>query len=348
MSSSARLRLLDGFALEAGTRQVHLSKTLQRLVAFVALRRRATRSLVVGTLWPDSDEAKACGRLRTALWRLQQCGAPLLVASGETLRLHETVWVDVDQLFGPGGLGDAAAAEFGIGARHPDGRVGAGGYAGVSGGSGASGLSGTPAASGTAAAFDPFDVLDSHTLLRSCGLGELLPGWYEDWVLLERERLRQRFLHSIEDVARRELRAGNFATALEAVLLALRSEPLRESPHRLMLEIHLAEGNYSEAVHTYHAYRILLCRELGVSPSPGMRRLLEAAMGPLPGVEGPARQRLAERTEHDRVHTLVGEPASRPGHTDAAPDRVGAGRAGLTRPLDRPRYPSEPGSPVRP
>jgi DNA-binding SARP family transcriptional activator len=88
----------------------------------------------------------------------------------------------------------------------------------------------------------------------------------------------------------RDLRAGNFAGALEAALIALRAEPLRESPHRLLLEIHLAEGNYSKAIYTYHAYRILLRRELGVNPSSGIGRLQDATVGPDSGPDGSPRR----------------------------------------------------------
>src|SRR4051812_38314559 len=32
---------------------------------------------------------------------------------------------------------------------------------------------------------------------------DLLPGWYEDWALMERERVRQRMLHGLEALSRR-------------------------------------------------------------------------------------------------------------------------------------------------
>jgi DNA-binding SARP family transcriptional activator len=48
----------------------------------------------------------------------------------------------------------------------------------------------------------------------------------------------------------------------------MRAEPLRESPHRLSVASHIAEGNHSEALQTYQSYRRLLDRELGVAPSP--------------------------------------------------------------------------------
>ncbi|MFC0432875.1 BTAD domain-containing putative transcriptional regulator [Kutzneria buriramensis] len=106
------------------------------------------------------------------------------------------------------------------------------------------------------------------------GPHELLPGWYDDWVLVERERLRQLYLHTVEGFAASCLRAGRHGDALEAAHAAVRADPLRESPYRLVIEVHLAEGNVAEALSTYQNYRALLARELGVAPSPMIRGLI--------------------------------------------------------------------------
>ena len=58
---------------------------------------------------------------------------------------------------------------------------------------------------------------------------DFLPGWYDDWALMERERIRQRLLHALEAVSRRLARAGDYAGAVEAAMLAISAEPLRES-----------------------------------------------------------------------------------------------------------------------
>jgi DNA-binding SARP family transcriptional activator len=96
---------------------------------------------------------------------------------------------------------------------------------------------------------------------------ELLPGWYDDWVLVERERLRQRMLHALEELSRRLASAGRFADAVEAAIVAIGAEPLRESAQRVLIEAHVAEGNLSEARRIWREYRDLVHRELGVDPS---------------------------------------------------------------------------------
>jgi DNA-binding SARP family transcriptional activator len=103
---------------------------------------------------------------------------------------------------------------------------------------------------------------------------ELLPDWYDEWVLIERERLRQLSLHTLEALAARLSRAGEYTRAIEAALAAIRVEPLRESAARTLIEVHLAEGNQSEAVRQYLLFHHRLRRELGLAPSEAMRSLV--------------------------------------------------------------------------
>ena len=104
--------------------------------------------------------------------------------------------------------------------------------------------------------------------------GELLPGWYDDWVLFERERLRQLRLHALETLALALAAESRFAAAVEAGLAAVRAEPLRESAHRAVVRVHLAEGNVTEALRQYELCRRLFRAELGLEPSPLMTNLL--------------------------------------------------------------------------
>jgi DNA-binding SARP family transcriptional activator len=113
---------------------------------------------------------------------------------------------------------------------------------------------------------------------------DLLPGWYDDWVLLERERVRQRLLHALESLSKAHRAAGHCALAIEAAMMAVNAEPLRESAQRALLESHLAEGNWSEGRRSYDSYRELLRREIGVEPHPDLANLLDARLRALPVV----------------------------------------------------------------
>lgn len=103
---------------------------------------------------------------------------------------------------------------------------------------------------------------------------ELLPGWYDDWVLIERERNRQLSLHALESLCDHLTAAGRYGAAVQAALAAVDLEPLRESAHRALVRAHLAEGNVWEAVRRYRRYEEIAARDLRVEPSPMMRSLL--------------------------------------------------------------------------
>jgi DNA-binding SARP family transcriptional activator len=105
--------------------------------------------------------------------------------------------------------------------------------------------------------------------------GELLPDWYDDWVLLERERLRQLSLHALEALGERLLEVSRLGEALEAALAAIAMEPLRESSHRLLIRIHLAEGNPAEAIRELELCRRLFREQLGLEPSPQLTKLVQ-------------------------------------------------------------------------
>lgn len=105
-------------------------------------------------------------------------------------------------------------------------------------------------------------------------LGELLPDWYEDWVLLEREHFRQLRLQALERLAIELTAGGQYGRAVETALAAVASEPLRESAHRALISVHLAQGNRGEAIRQYCIYKRLMRDELDLEPSRQMDDLI--------------------------------------------------------------------------
>ncbi len=96
---------------------------------------------------------------------------------------------------------------------------------------------------------------------------DLLPGWYDDWVIFEQERLQQLRLDGLEMLARHYLQMGDTGCATEAALAATAIEPLRESAQLVLLKCHVQAGNHVSAMQTFHDFRVRLNRELGVRPS---------------------------------------------------------------------------------
>jgi DNA-binding SARP family transcriptional activator len=111
-------------------------------------------------------------------------------------------------------------------------------------------------------------------VLRLRDAGELLPGWYEDWVIIERERLRQAQVLALEALCVRLSAERRYAAAAEAGLAAVGCDPLRESAHRVLVAAHLAAGNAVEALRQHDLCRHLLRRHLAIAPSAQMAALV--------------------------------------------------------------------------
>ncbi|MES2172228.1 MAG: BTAD domain-containing putative transcriptional regulator [Actinomycetota bacterium] len=96
---------------------------------------------------------------------------------------------------------------------------------------------------------------------------ELLPDWYDDWVLAESEEWRQLRMNALEAMSMQLAALGRLPEAAAAARAAMKVEPLRESANATLVRVHLAEGNQSEALRVYEGYRKLLHDVLGLSPT---------------------------------------------------------------------------------
>lgn len=112
--------------------------------------------------------------------------------------------------------------------------------------------------------------------------GELLPDWYDEWLVIERERLRELRARALERVCQQLTSEGNFTDAIQAGLAAVHAEPLRESAHRRLIAVYLAEGNNAEALRSYRLYCKLLRDQLGVAPSPHMEAMIRGLLARSP------------------------------------------------------------------
>ena len=106
---------------------------------------------------------------------------------------------------------------------------------------------------------------------------DFLPNCYDDWVLMERERVRQRLLHALEALCQALIDRGRYAEAVDVAMTAVSADPLRETAQRLLIEAHLAERNWREARRAFDLYRGVLRAELGVEPGTPLLRLLQEA-----------------------------------------------------------------------
>jgi DNA-binding SARP family transcriptional activator len=103
--------------------------------------------------------------------------------------------------------------------------------------------------------------------------GELLPDWYDDWVLIERERFHELRSRMLEELSGAYLRSGTAERAIEVALAAVQAEPLRESSRRALIRAQLAIGNRAEALAQYTRFSELLSA-FGLTPSPELDSLV--------------------------------------------------------------------------
>lgn len=105
--------------------------------------------------------------------------------------------------------------------------------------------------------------------------GDLLLGWYDAWVLTERERLRLLCLHGYRRLMEHYAAVGDTESALVAGHAALRIEPLQELVQQRVIELYHASGQRVAAIRQYERLAELLKSELGIAPSRTTRSLVD-------------------------------------------------------------------------
>lgn len=121
------------------------------------------------------------------------------------------------------------------------------------------------------------DDVDGPTLQHVAELvhaTDILPGWEDDWLVIEREQFRELRLRALERACEATIMRGDTDHGVQACLAAVETEPFRESAQRLLVRMHLSEGNRAAALRSYLAFRDLVETELGIEPSDLMSDLV--------------------------------------------------------------------------
>ncbi|HEY4028564.1 MAG TPA: BTAD domain-containing putative transcriptional regulator [Candidatus Dormibacteraeota bacterium] len=107
---------------------------------------------------------------------------------------------------------------------------------------------------------------------------DLLPGWYDEWILFEQDRYREVRLHALEALCVRLVEVGRTPFAVEVGLAAVAGDPLRESAQQALMNAYLAAGNRAAAVREFERFRTMLRRELGLEPSASLAGMIRQAV----------------------------------------------------------------------
>jgi predicted ATPase/DNA-binding SARP family transcriptional activator len=105
--------------------------------------------------------------------------------------------------------------------------------------------------------------------------GELLPGFYEDWCSLERERLQSLYIQALRRLVRRLVRERAISQALTYAERAVSTDPLQEELHRDLMQLYAAAGQPSLALRQYREVEERWREELGARPSAAIRHLAQ-------------------------------------------------------------------------
>jgi DNA-binding SARP family transcriptional activator len=214
----------------------HFTHTVQTLFAYLLLQphRAQPREVLADILWSERSQEKARSCLSTALWRLRRILEPNGTPAGTYLIASPSGeisfnWQSEHWL-------DVSAFEIKI----------------------RQGLARPIEILTAAEAQHLEDALQLYT-------GELLEGFYTDWALRERERLRGLYLNALAHLMRFYQQHRQFDKGLLYGQKILDLDPLREEVHRDMMRLYVANGQRPLAMRQYQVCCNLLAEELGIT-----------------------------------------------------------------------------------
>ena len=258
MTPLLHMYLLGDFLLVLGDAPVTTVDwpRLQSLLTYLVLHRAApqSRTYLAAQLWPDSTEAQAHTNLRSLVHRLRHD----LPEADHFLRIERQTlqWSphpDVSWTL------DVADFERAL-AQAEQAR--------------------DPVAARTA-------LEEAVALYR----GDLLPVCYDEWILPERERLRQAFLGALEQLILLLEGGRDYPAAISAAQRLLRYDPLHETTYRHLMRFYAVSGDRAAALRTYHTCATVLDRELeaepGLATQKAYKRLLQQQMPSVSPVASP-------------------------------------------------------------
>jgi basic membrane lipoprotein Med (substrate-binding protein (PBP1-ABC) superfamily)/DNA-binding SARP family transcriptional activator len=116
---------------------------------------------------------------------------------------------------------------------------------------------------------------------------------YEDFAQPDIRHLEELRLDAIEELAEAEIAADNATGVLPLLEAAIQEDPLRERSRELQLLALYRAGRQAEALRAFQQYQAILAEELGLDPSPSLRRLQERillhdpSLAPAAAIPGP-------------------------------------------------------------
>lgn len=111
--------------------------------------------------------------------------------------------------------------------------------------------------------------------------GDLLEGLapmaapFEEWLLAERERLRELALECLAKLTAHQSKAGAVERAIQTCVRLVALDPLQEAAHRTLMRLYARQGRRGTALRQYQVCVGVLQRELGVEPEAETKQLYQ-------------------------------------------------------------------------
>jgi DNA-binding SARP family transcriptional activator len=125
------------------------------------------------------------------------------------------------------------------------------------------------------------------------GLGEQ-SGAYEDWLLYERERLREVALDAFTKLLAHHVEMNAVESAIHTAVRLLALDPTQEGTHRTLMRLYVRQGRRAAALKQYQLCVEMLRRELGVEPDAQTRQVYQEVLkqrgpgqAPVPAAKSP-------------------------------------------------------------
>lgn len=105
---------------------------------------------------------------------------------------------------------------------------------------------------------------------------DLLEGWYHDWCILERQRLRDQLLQMLDKLVDYFEAHEQYENGLRYGRLVLHFDRARERTHRRLMRLYYLAGDRTGALRQYEQCAVTLYEELQVTPSARTKTLYES------------------------------------------------------------------------
>ena len=116
---------------------------------------------------------------------------------------------------------------------------------------------------------------------------DLLEDVYDDWALLERERLRELYLSALGQLVTLHKQRGSYEQALVYAQRLSAADPLREEAHRELMVLYHLLGRSQTALEQFVVLRDLLAKELRAQPMPATIALYHEIVDALASADVP-------------------------------------------------------------